>query len=331
MKIEDHFKTVVGQSHVVRALIQSVKSVENGGPMARPLLIAEKGNGKSHIKVAYENALRSVGVKVLSYRSPEEIREEGDKWTEFCETVTGAEKYHISFDEAHLFKFKNTRRMDKARAFIMQASEKVSWGKRITFEDQDVIFTPTKGAFLFATNFPHLLDASGALQDRFQKMELSLYSQEELIQILQGMLTAADFKEANETTLSFIARCGRGTARPMEQIVQALIQQRSAEGNKKNSVNRDDVCKALYSAQMFPAGLQSWEVELLEMAKDRTMTDQMILAMMPKLESTTLREGKGYLFARNYLKFNGRGISTSERGTNYLKEIKSLGFKLARS
>jgi Holliday junction resolvasome RuvABC ATP-dependent DNA helicase subunit len=330
MKIEDHFANVVGQSHVKERLIQSVKSAENGGPMANPFLIAPKGNGKSHLRKAYENAMRGIGVTVVA-AEPDEFRLEGSKWEEIVKTVHSGERFLISVDEAHWLKEKSTSRQDKFLSFVLKATQAVSWDRPIGFEGQEVIINPRNGSFLFATNFPGKLDSSGALQSRFQKMELSLYSMEQLIEILQLMLDKEGFREVNEKTLSFIARCGRGTCRPMEHIVQELVKKRAADGNKKNTVNREDVLHTLHNCQMFPAGLEAWEVEVLNYAKEKDLTDGMILAMIPKIENSDVRSGKQYLFARGYIDFHGRGIRTSDLGKKYLAEIEKDGFSLVRS
>lgn len=330
MKIEDHFANVVGQSHVKERLIQSVKSAANGGPMANPFLVAPKGNGKSHIRKAYENAMREIGINVFA-AEPDDFRLEGSAWEDMIKVIKGGEPFLISVDEAHLMRYKPTVRLDSFFSFVLKATQAVSWDRPIRFEGEEMIINPTKGSFLFATNYPDKLDASGALQSRFQKMELNLYTQEELIEILQGMLKAEGFHPANEKTLSFIARCGRGTCRPMEHIVQEFKKKRSADGQNKNTINREDVLHILYLSQMFPAGLEAWEVELLNMAKEREMNDTMILAMIPKLESKSLREGKGYLFNRGYLDLTRRGVKTSTLGKDYLTAIQKDGFSLARS
>jgi SpoVK/Ycf46/Vps4 family AAA+-type ATPase len=246
------FSKIIGQYRAKMRLSESISSAMNDGEMISPLIIAEAGVGKTAVMRAYANGLESVGVQTMFFNSPEEFRERDLQFNQLIELIQSPGKIAVLIDEAHLINFKATRQTDLIRAFLMKAMDGNNQGKFIQLNDE-ISFVPDRKRIMIclATNFPDKLDRSNAMQSRFDKLDLDLYTKEELIEILQLMLHAKGFRHADSETLGIIANCGRGTARPMEKIVDQLVISRNATNPGKTTINRAEVIRALQLVQYF--------------------------------------------------------------------------------
>ena len=323
------FDSVIGQTHAKQRLIRSVESAVNGGPMLQPLLIGEAGNGKTHLANAYCAALEAAGIQGLSVQ-PDQFRGT-DEDEKIMSLLEGKDRFFIYVDEAHLMKENNaTVAQQRVVNAFMKVLDKNNHGKITQIHpDKTAGFTPEKGSIIMSTNFPWRLDKSGAFQSRTHKFELDLYNEDELIAILTLMLESQGFKQLKPETLRMIARCGRGTARPMEKIVEEIGLIHSGSGKRQMRINREDVLMALIQTRMFPLGLVNHEVELMIAGNEGDkLRDTMIFSRFPKLEKDTLRKSKGYLMALQLMHDTGRGIITTDKGSRYLDNIQGDGFQL---
>ncbi len=320
------FENIIGQAIAKGRLIESLQSASNGGEFLQPFMIGEAGLGKSKLNRAYCEAARELGFDVLSFESPEEFRSEGPAFDSIMQIFEQSDKFVIHIGETHLFKQRNTVRMDKLFAFLMKCLDKGNYGKAIRFDDNRTFtFSPKRGSFVFDTNFPHLLDKSGAFQSRLDTMVLDKYTEEELVQILQVMLIEAGFQEANEGTLGMIARCGRGTARPMEHIVSQLKITRHASGEARKSINKADVLNALLKQKMYPRGLQTHEIQILNRIH-KPLRDNVLSASMHKIEKAVFNESKGFLINQALAAPTPQGLQLTDFGKTYLATAAKEGF-----
>lgn len=325
------FERTIGQGRAKTLLSQSIASAINGGLTLWPLLSQQAGGGKSHFARLYVEALRDQAeFEALFFNSPEEFRGEGEAWESLTnmikEASLGARRVVIFIDEYHLIHNRPTVRMERLHALLMKAADKGNQGKALPWEGETVVLDRSKICFVLATNFPHQIDKSGAFQSRFDHIALEDYNVEELTGILQIMLQNAGFQPASEKTLSMIAKCGRGTARPMEKIIDRLKMAHNASGKATMTINREDVISALHTSKMYPHGLQSWEVRLLDFCKANPRIDQVIKATMPHVEGKALSKGKGFLIEREFAVQTRSGFQTTTRGVQYLDEIVKAGF-----
>lgn len=320
------FGHIVGQNIAKERLSNSVLSASNGGTVLSPLLIGEAGLGKTKMMDAYGDALEEQGFDVIRHKSPEEFRAKGAYFDRIRQCILEGGKWALMIDEGHLFKKRATVQMDMIFAFLLKALEKQN-GHPIQFGEDAVVFDRTKNVVCLATNFPKELDKSGAFQSRCDTVILDKYTTPELIEILQKMLVGAGLKPANEKTLHAIASCGRGTARPMERIVDQLAIDLKAYGDK-TTINREDVVTALRLSKMFPMGLEPFEIQLLQRCKDQILRDNVIRATMPQVEKTQFDNSKGFLMGHGLVVHTGKGLQTTDNGRKYLIETGKMGFTL---
>lgn len=138
------------------------------------------------------------------------------------------------------------------------------------------------------------------------------------------MMTKNEMRWENEDVLTVISRCGRGTARPIKNIVEQTL---TVIGNDR-PLTMDDTMRVLRLMKLFPKGLCTEEVQLLQMAVNREIKDNQFLATVPSVEPAQLRMFKGYLTSPevNFLGITPRGMETTKRGKQYLSLITSKGF-----
>ena len=325
--ITKHFDKVIGQDLAKTDMMHSVASFANGGPALSPLITGEKGNGKTHVATAYCDALREMGVSVLE-RQPDELRTP-EGFNELINFIEDSDKWAVWIDEIHLLKKRSTVQLERVMNMIMKMLDKANHGSPVQVtQDKTLVFRPETGIFMGTTNFPEQLDKSGAMQSRFDKMELDLYTVPELVDILGLMLSGFGFNGVAEKTLTQIAKCGRGTARPMEKLVKKLVMNNAAEGKKTKTINRDDVARALRLSRMYPQGLEYHEVQIMAEGVDKIMKDSMILSRFPKIERPQLRKSKGYLQSIEFLHDTSKGVKTTPKGVRFLNDVKKAGFEV---
>lgn len=323
------FSSIVGQNIPVELLSESIESGARDKEMLSPLLIGQAGKGKSKLADAYCDAMEEIGCDVLRFRTPAECRSKGGNFSSFLQCVMESPKYCIFFDEAHEMNGAPgqsvTVQLAMIRQFLMKALDKQNNGRSIRLNDETVVdFNRKRGSIVLATNFPHLLDRSGAFQSRCDTIVLDDYTYEETVQILHVMMEKAGFKAACDKTIEMIAKCGRGTARPLEKIVDQMRITSNAHGGK-NTINRDDVKNALKLKKIYPLGLEPWEINILTLTQ-LAMRDNVLKAIMPNIEKATFDKSKGYLMGKGLLAQTTAGIQRTDKGERYLKDIAKDGF-----
>jgi Holliday junction resolvasome RuvABC ATP-dependent DNA helicase subunit len=325
IKIHKNFDKIVGQNRIKHILSASINAADDGrGDLIQPLVLAPKGTGKTQIVNGYMDALESREFKVLRYSSPSEIRLAGEGWDEFVDTVNDYDTpYAIFFDEIHEIWDDNTRNMRILFAFLRKALDRTNEGRTLTFSDSFTTqFDRKKNVICGTTNYPSRMDE--AVVDRFDKIELDLYSENELKEILAIMLESEGMDVESDLVLRLIANCGRGTARPIKNIVRQLVTLYGTE----EPISYENALLALKLLSLFPKGLTKSEVDLLTLAQHHPIRDNQFLAMNPKTDPSDLRFSKGYLTSPtvNFVSQTSQGMVTTSRGKAYLKLLQDKGF-----
>lgn len=321
-EIHPTFNGIIGQAEAKELLTYSIKAGLNGGSMLSPLIKAPAGVGKTKISTAYVNALEEAGFNVLRYSSPEEFRVEGEAYDQLVWTICNAEKYALFIDEVHLIDNRKTVRLERIKAFLMKALDKENTDKPIRFDDDTIVhFNRRRGSIVLATNFPDKLDSSGAFQSRCDNIELKTYSEDELIGILQVMLKDAGMQHANPETLRAIAQTGRGTARPMQKIVDKIIMQNEANGSDRRTINKQDVFKALKMCRIYPRGITPPEVLIMQFC-NQPYKDNVVIARYPNFDGKSFRNSKSYLLSLGFIDQTKDGVVTTVRGNEYIAALK---------
>ncbi len=322
------FASIIGQSPIVHALKESIAAHLNGGELVSPLLIAPAGTGKTAILSAYGHALKDTGKKVIICTATEFRKSTDALWSDICGMIDDAERgWALLIDEGQeLFDAKvNTQQVSKIRALCMKALDGNFRGGDIPLSDELIARFNRKNCVIgLATNYPGKLPE--ALRTRAELMNLSLYNEAELIQILVQMLSKRELR-GNEESLGIIARCGRGTARPMEQIARQLQRQNDASGEGKSTVNKADIMNALRSLQMFPQGMSPTEMRIMSRMIENPTSDASVLAGFPNLDVTTWRLSRAHMLSRGFLEeAKGRKYKTSAKGARFLETCKAEKF-----
>ncbi len=333
------FAWIVGQKNAVQTLINSALSFFNAGELISPLIVAKAGTGKTALLYAYAEALKGLGLETLIV-SPSEFRKAGDeKWAEIMNLLCERQKdYALLIDEAHeLFQTGATQQLKKIGVFVSKALDGNFKGGHIPLGDNIVAgFSRGNCVIALATNYPgRIPEHIGGDNGRARVIRLESYSTKELLQILVKMLEERHLV-ANEESLKIIANCGRGTARPMEQIARELAINLQAARDQKKTINKADILDALKQMKMFPRGLNVDEMRMLEACKTTPIPDSLLKQMFPNSDAQTIRESRAYLMlptegkngedGQSLMLAQGRGAFTSDKGRRYLADCKAAGF-----
>lgn len=323
--IHQKFNNLVGQERAKTLLSASVESAKRGGMTASPLITAPAGVGKSVMVRAYISALsEETGRKSLLLNSPEELRAAGGQWDEFQTMVTGGEPYVLGIDEIHLVDQTPTRQLRILKSYLLKALDKNNDGKSINLTNEFfTTFDRTQHTIVIATNFPEKLDSSGALQSRCDLINLDLYNEEELIEIEKRLLFEIDL-DVDDDAIAIIARCGRGTVRPIRNILDQI----KIVFDEK-TVTKDMVKEVLKMLKIYPRGLNEYEINLLMVASQSAIKDSQFLAMNPGCSVSALRYAKGYLTnPQNGLlvQMANNSMETTRKGKTFLKALMNDGF-----
>lgn len=321
------FDNVEGQNKAKTILINSVLAAKNGGELCSPAFYGPKGNGKTHLKGAYARALQLLNFKTKISRPTVFRKVDSADWSEIVNLLSST-GYYLGIDEVHeLFDSENkTVQLKKIASFLMRALDGNFKGGTLPLDESDtVIFNRKQCAISIGSNL--MGDVPEALRDRFEPVSLELYTEQQLVNILHLMLAQYGL-HGNEDSLHIIARCGRGTARPMERIVRSLARLLAAKGEDKKTINKDEIFQALKENEMYPRGLSKMEVMLLNSLKSR-MTQRMIKPRFPAFDNQTLNESLGYMLMMGFVDDSAHaGYETSKKGLRYLGDLSDAGFSI---
>jgi len=325
--IHSNFAPIVGQTRAKRLLSAGIAAASAGRSAIQPYLTAPKGCGKSEIAHRYLDALECQGFRVQRYASPTELRLAGGAWDDFLSMVQDHTRpYAVFFDECHEMVADNVKNMRILYAFIRKALDRTNTNRDIVItEEFSTRFNRDKNIIVCATNFSDKFDSTGTLQSRFDNISLDLYKEDELKQILVRMMTENNMTWANEEVLTIISRCGRGTARPVKNIVEQTL---TIIGNE-HPLTMSECMTVLKLMKLFPKGLSMDEVKLLQMCAESELKDNQFLATVPSVSANELRHTKGYLTSPEvrFLVQTPRGsMETTRLGKAYLQYIEEKGF-----
>lgn len=322
--IHKNFSKLIGQTRAKTLLSSGIAASTRGCDLIQSLILAPKGTGKTELSNGYMDALEEQGFKVLRYGSPVELRLPGDLFDEFAAVISSDDPYAIYFDEIHEMWEDQVKNMRIINAFLRKALDRTNEGRNIVLsESLTVRFDRSKNVIAGSTNEVHVMDE--AVVDRFDTIELDLYTEDELKEILELMIDAQGMSFESDDVSRLIANCGRGTARPLRNIISAIERQ----FGKDNPITYENALEALQLSSLFPKGLTRSEVELLQMAAGNdVISNAQFLGSNPKMTSNELRLSKGYLSAPNvaFLTNTPKGMITTKRGKGYLNLIRQKGF-----
>jgi Holliday junction resolvasome RuvABC ATP-dependent DNA helicase subunit len=335
------FDCIIGQEKAKARLIQSAQAFARGGAAINPLFTGLAGLGKTFIIKAYINALeiayairsgaKDIATQSLFYNTPHDFRLLGGEFSTLRESVQNIRPLFLAIDELADFGSQKTVQLATVYSFIKHAlgtvtkSINVSYG--IRWDDElSIQLRKCDFSIIGGTNFPEKLPDGAAMRSRFSEIALELYTQEELNQIAQVMLKAANITTDEKNTMR-IAKTGRGTARPLARIVETLASLIISKGKSTRTINREETIECLRLCDLFPLGLNIGDIKLLQVSKDTGNTSTS-LALMLGLEKQAIAKSIAFLCNLQFITVTSGKVKTSTIGNRYITSVKADGFKL---
>ena len=327
------FVSIIGQNRLVQKRILAHSAYAKGSDAPTSfLLTGAAGLGKTHFLRA-DLAARAAAVEIrrereaetLFLRSPQDIRLAGDAYFSFVEQVQNGDG--VALDELHESDISPTVQTRKLKAILKGLLDNGAGPVRSVRLDDDTVISRHISDIYFAggTNFPEKIKDGAAIISRFGgETPLALYSVEELTEILLRMSEAAGLRIA-ENSLALCARCGRGTARPLEAIIAHLS--RVAAVAEKSTVNRAEILEAMRALELFPFGLSQREVAIMLKSKGAGIAARMIpiiWAIEPKAASASV----AFLASLGFVSIRAGVITLTSIGAAYLDQLKAERFTL---
>jgi chromosomal replication initiation ATPase DnaA len=332
------FDGIIGQARIVSQLHSDVLAYANGGDLHNYLFAGQAGLGKTRLMKAYQDSLneaaRQTGAigknstQTLFFSTPQEFRKMGEEWNTLAESIGSMRPLFLCVDEIHDIAQRKTVQTERFWQFAKKASDKTAFegGRAVIRWDDDMAVEISRRNFCmtFATNFPERLPDADAMRSRVSSVVLDLMTEEELTAVLMGMLTERSIR-ACEQTIGIIARCGRGTCRPLEKIVDALETRILATGKTTRTVNKEDVFAVMATLLLFPRGLSRNEVRTLDRCRNAVGMKMDHLAIAHGVEVAEIRKSVSYLEALGFIGWRGSYVVTSDKGARYLSTITEIG------
>lgn len=325
------YQDIIGQSQIVQKRILSHSSFVKGcNDNISVLYTGEAGLGKSML-IKAEKKARAISIRarynrepfIFEMRSPQEIRLNGSNFKDFLKACDEGDG--IEMDELHELDVSSTVQLKMAKKILKDLLDGNQGPvRRSVLSDNFTICRDAEEIFFATgTNYPNQIKDGPAIISRFGgETPLSLYSEDHLTQILLLMAKASNLR-INEDTVALIARCGRGTARPMEHIVKHLNQ--VAIMSDKRTINRSEAFEAMRMLSLFPCGLSKREVCILtrSMGGGTRLRD---LSIIFAIETKAVNNSLSFLAANGFLSVKMGLCETTPRGAAYLDQLKREKF-----
>lgn len=317
--IDGELAKIVGQEQAKARIKQILLgALADEGFMPPVLIVAPPGVGKSHILKIWNALVRCLLEKrVLQFATGEEC---GTR-TSFMEDVlmghVDGKKAHVSVDEAHEAK---KPVLNLFRSLLEPCVNRLNRVLQVPMSDATVTWNPHLNSMTLATNQIDKLDP--ALVSRCERIDLSLYSDEEMEEILQRALKGANIR-FNENTLRLVAMCNRGTARDLIHWQNSIRSFASIAG--KNTINKDDIFEIIKRREALPLGVSKAELKTLLYLEKFGPMQLRQLAARNLCESREQSTNEKYLLYRGLITVDVRRKLTTE-GRKYLIELRKGGF-----
>jgi len=328
------FASIVGQSRLIANRILAHSAYVMGSDAPTSILISgAAGLGKTAILRA-DLAARKAAVEIraqreaetLFLRSPQDIRLAGDAYFSFVEHVQNGDGQVA--DELHEMDMSPTVQTRKLKAILKGLLDNGQGPiRRVRLDDDTTISRHVSEIYFGAgTNYPEKIKDGPAIISRFGgEIPLELYTAEDLAVILIRMAEAAGLR-VHPDTVALIARCGRGTARPLESIVAHLSRVAVTAG--KSTINRTEALDAMRALALFPLGVSEREVSILLASRNAGIPARMIpirWAIEPKAAGLSI----AFLSSLGFVAQPKAGlIQITTKGDAYLQQLRDERFTL---
>lgn len=323
------FSNIIGQTAIKNRLSVSLNA-ENMPMLAQPLLVGERGSGKTEIADAYATALaQKMGVEVLKYNSPSEFRHvDSPEWQNLKNWFLNDKDGVLIIDEIHHINIKPTVQMTTVFNFLLKALDGQNTGKTLHFQttynpdgsanSTYTTFDKSRKVVILLTNHVDKVDA--ALMSRMDCCTMAPYTADEMEQLAVLQLSKFELAASDDVVVKMLAKSARGIGRPLYEMAKHIHRMGI------NMVTQEIAVKAMQQMDMFPHGLQMAEITLLEHAR-KPISNKVAGMLVTSLQSNI---GNTVSYLAGVCRFltlahNGT-FQLSERGAKYLKSLKTFGF-----
>jgi len=317
--IDNAFSKVVEQDNAKLQMKRNILgAIRDGGFLKPMLIIGAPGLGKTKLITIYAALVRAIlGRRPLNYKTGKSVGTR-QQWVENDLVPAFNDKDAVIYiDEAHEA---NAGVLTFIRDMMNPTVERADHSAH-SHGDYHILFQPSKHSIVLGTNKIDKLD--GALVSRFGRVDLALYTDEGMEQILFNALADQNI-QFSENTLRLLAQCNRGTARDIVHWVDA-IRQHLAIANKR-TINRDDVREIIKLRETYPLGVTAAEIRTLLILE--TWGDQQLKELAAKNGAIDPKEqnaNEKYLLLRGLITIEGKRKLTVE-GREYLKTLRRQKF-----
>ncbi len=293
-----YYQNIVGQELAKERLGYQLDAAKNGREVKSIMVTGRTGLGKNAITDTTAEEFKRLGWNVHSFGCPTEMT--GKVFARISEDIgTDGLPTLIKISECH--RLKSRVQLTRLKRFIMLWTDEKNKGKTLNINDGELtgMVDWTRLVFVLDTNFPSQMEEgkeSTSFVDRQLHVKLEDYSHTNIVKILHLMLEKKRLR-VHDSTIDLIAYCARGTARPLQNITDELFAMAKASGEKE-TLNREQVLKAIQLAKQYPLGLTAEEVEMLQ--RCQSVKRQVVLSStFPNLGTTDLRKALAFLQNKN--------------------------------
>jgi Holliday junction DNA helicase RuvB len=303
------FPDIVGQSNAKRVLDFFCRGYEKTSRIPHLMFVAPKGCGKTTMAKATARRLKSIN--------------KDKKYFEInCSTLKNVKQFFnqivipymqdreatILFDECSEIP------KDVTMALLTILNPNPHHQTSFSYEDYTVDFDFRQLSFMFATT--ETQSVFHALMDRLERVDLEEYSLSEMGEIVGMNL---DIK-IEPKALQNIASVLRGNARAAQKMAQKI--ESYCEMNDKKVFKNSDWEKLSKILSIFPLGLNTTEILLLDILKDNKDCSLTNLAAKTGISKQAVqRDFEIYLQKHSLMDITTAGRNITAKGLEYLKKL----------
>lgn len=193
---------------------------------------------------------------------------------------------------------------------------------RFRFEDFVYHFDFRKHSFLFATTEAQKI--FHALMDRLERIELEDYTTKDLANIVNLSLASYDRHfNIEDSILSELSQTLRGNARAAEKMGEKIGIFLKQTGLKTFGESQWWLLKKTLG--IFPLGLSEIELRVLKILasrKNRGFSLTQLSSMTDMTKSSLMNDIERFLLRHSFLEINTNGRQITDKGLEYLEELK---------